>query len=75
MGYDNATKTFYLVCEKKIKSSVCTLQKYWVEERIFVLSPFPFYLKRSMKIILSRFTGINTQGLEYSELYKNKKSY
>ena len=28
-----------------------------------------------MKIILSRFTGINTQGLEYSELYKNKKSY
>ena len=28
-----------------------------------------------MKIILSRFAGINTQGLEYSELYKNKKSY
>lgn len=28
-----------------------------------------------MKIILSRFTGINTQGLEYSELCKNKKSY
>ena len=28
-----------------------------------------------MKIILSRFTGIITQGLEYSELYKNKKSY
>lgn len=73
---DNVTKTFYLACEKKQELCMYTTKILSWREDFCSHPTFPFLSKkREMKTNSIKFTGINTQGLEYSELYKNNKSY